>query len=87
MVPGVETVGRWWNGSWGRLARRDIWLSTDGRRWVVRFRHGGDDGREGEFVFAEEAEARRLVERLIEVAPGGWRELTAALRRERDRRR
>jgi hypothetical protein len=83
---GVETVGRWWNGSWGRLGRRDIWLSTDGRRWEVRFRDGGADGREGEFAFADEVQARGFVQRQIETAPGQWKDLTAALRAERDRR-
>jgi hypothetical protein len=83
----MVVVGRWWNGLWGRLARRDIWLASDGRSWLVRFREGGDDGREGEFAFADEAEARRLVQRLMETAPGDWKDLTAVLRAERSRSR
>jgi hypothetical protein len=42
----VEVRGRWWNGSWGRMARRDIWLLSDGRLWRVRGRLGGDGGQE-----------------------------------------
>ncbi|SCG72686.1 hypothetical protein [Micromonospora inositola] len=38
----VAVRGRWWNGSWGSMARRDIWLLSEGRLWRVGGRHGGD---------------------------------------------
>jgi hypothetical protein len=41
----MDLVGRWWNGRWGRLARRDVWLR---RRtvWEVEARQGeNDDGK------------------------------------------
>jgi hypothetical protein len=36
----MDLVGRWWNGQYGRLARRDTWLTSDGRTWHVRARQG-----------------------------------------------
>jgi hypothetical protein len=35
----VQLVQRWWNGRFGRLARRDIWLEQD-TTWQVRSRKG-----------------------------------------------
>lgn len=26
-------VRHWWNGTWGRLARRDVYIRTEGRSW------------------------------------------------------
>ena len=55
----VEVRGRWWNQAWARMARRDIWLLSDGRLWRVRGRLGGDGGQEVSYDFADEA-SRRL---------------------------
>jgi hypothetical protein len=75
----VDVVGRWWNGLFGRLSRRDIWLSQE-TRWHVRARQGdADTGRELHWDYATEAEARAMVKRLMSAnGPGSWRELTAA---------
>jgi hypothetical protein len=72
----VEVVGRWWNGIWGRLARRDIWLARR-THWQVRARQGdSESGRELLWQFDSEAEARAMVQRLIRAGgPGSWREL------------
>jgi hypothetical protein len=39
-------IGHWWNGHWGRLARRDVWLDQrpDG---VFEIRWSGGDWGEG----------------------------------------
>ncbi len=73
----METVGRWWNGTWGRLSRRDVYLRT-GPVWEVEARQGGVDGSSRTWRFDSEAEARAFVERCL-VGPGTWRELSGYL--------
>ncbi len=34
----------WWNGRWGRLARRDVWLHHDAGRWWLEAQSGGQEG-------------------------------------------
>lgn len=84
---GVQVQGRWWNGAWGRIARRDIWLLSDGRLWRVRGRVGGDGGREVCYEFEDEDLARGMVSRMMASSTGTWRDLTAALRHEATRLR
>ncbi|RZU75867.1 hypothetical protein EV384_4439 [Micromonospora kangleipakensis] len=83
----MEVKGRWWNGNWGRIARRDIWLLSDGHRWRVRGRLGGDGGREVAYEFDDEQQARAMVNRMMETSAGAWRDLTEALRQEAQRLR
>ncbi|GAB3330798.1 hypothetical protein RMN56_12780 [Micromonospora halotolerans] len=83
----MEVWGRWWNGSWGRMARRDIWLLSDGRLWRVRGRLGGDDGQEVSYDFPDERAARSMVDRMKKTSAGTWRDLTEAIRQESNRRR
>jgi hypothetical protein len=71
----VDLVARWWNGERDRAARRDIWLTSDGQRWVVRARHSAD-GREVHQEFTREYEAHAMVDRLIAAAPGRWKDIT-----------
>ncbi|GGM26363.1 hypothetical protein GCM10011608_08840 [Micromonospora sonchi] len=66
----MELRGRWWNGSWGRMARRDIWLLFDGRLWRVRGRLGGDEGREVSYDFTDEGPARTMVDRMMKTLAG-----------------
>lgn len=68
------------------MARRDIWLMSDGHRWRVRGRLGGDDGREVNHHLDAEASARAMGDRMMKTSVGSWRDLTEALR-ESDRRR
>ncbi|MFU8851122.1 hypothetical protein ACNAW0_09085 [Micromonospora sp. SL1-18] len=82
----MEVRGRWWNGSWGRMARRDIWLLSDRRLWRVRGRLGGDEGQEVSYDFPDEASARSMVDRMMKTSTGTWRDLTEALRQESNRR-
>jgi hypothetical protein len=77
----VDLVARWWNGQSGRLARRDIWLTFDGRVWKVRARHGGVEGREVCYDFVREYEARAMVDRLVATAPGTWKDITKIVQR------
>ena len=74
----MELVGRWWNGIWSRMGRRDIWLYRQ-VVWHVRARDGdGDAARELRLRFPDEQSARDMVRRLqAAVGPGQWRELTA----------
>ena len=70
-------MGRWWNGKYGRTARRDVWLyqvSRDG--FVVHARHGGSEGELRRWSAMREYEARNLVDRLKRTAGGQWRDLT-----------
>jgi hypothetical protein len=73
----VELVGRWWNGIWGQLARRDIWLYSE-TVWHVHAREG-DTGNSHElkWSYPDEGPARAMVDRLIRApGPGEWRDLT-----------
>jgi hypothetical protein len=69
----METVGKWWNGTWGRLARRDVFLRV-GTLWEVEAREGGADGRSRIWRFLSEEEARAFAERCM-TRPGKWRDL------------
>lgn len=40
----MEQRKHWWNGRWGRLARRDVFLRVDADRWHVEQRAGGAEG-------------------------------------------
>lgn len=40
----VRVEQHWWNGS-VRLARRDVYVRTDGEMWEVEAQMGGPDGR------------------------------------------
>jgi len=36
----MERRKHWWNGTWGRLVRRDLYLYEDGNKWTVEARLG-----------------------------------------------
>ena len=84
-------MGRYWNGTFGRMARRDIWLTAGADGWYVRAREGGEDGKEiPERTFADEEQARNFVRRLMVSSPGqvdNWKDITEAVQRQEDRRR
>lgn len=72
----MQLVQRWWNGRFGRLARRDVWLEQ-GTVWRVRARQGDGDSPMKTWTFTERSEAEALVQRLLTVKPGDeWRDLT-----------
>jgi hypothetical protein len=71
----VETRKQWWNGRWGRIARRDIFIHVDGDAWMVEARDGGADGRHR--FLDDETEAAALdIARDLMMSSNGWRELT-----------
>jgi hypothetical protein len=70
-----ELVERWWNGRFGRLARRDVWLYGSAT-WRVESREGdADSGRGNTWTFDDEEQARAMVRRLLETGGDGWRDL------------
>ncbi|MEU7612322.1 hypothetical protein [Micromonospora sp. NPDC049204] len=69
-----EVVTRWWNGTWGRLTRRDVWLARE-VRWHVIARAGDTEtGKVLRWEFDTEDAARRMVRRLVQADGGQWRE-------------
>jgi hypothetical protein len=67
----------WWNGKWGQLARRDIWLKRD-QVWRVEARQGDGDSRVWSHEYPTEAEARAAVAEVMDRTggPGEWKDLT-----------
>jgi len=39
-----SVVKHWWNGRWGRLTRRDVYVRTHGKRYELELREGGSEG-------------------------------------------
>jgi hypothetical protein len=76
----VELRGRWWNGRYGRLARRDIWLYTDGTTWRVEARNGDGDSAKWHHDYVDGTEARAVVAAMIDRTggPTEWRDLCSA---------
>ncbi|MEU7171471.1 MULTISPECIES: hypothetical protein [Micromonospora] len=70
-----EVVRRWWNGRWGRLARRDVWLVRQ-TRWSVIARAGDSEtGKVLRWDFDTQRDAGLMVERLLRADTAGqWRE-------------
>ncbi len=68
----------WWNGRWGRLARREIFVKPVDGRWVVELRRGGEGGRSRARTFGSEAEALDWVENAVLEADGGWRQVDSS---------
>lgn len=71
----MERRKHWWNGVWGKLSRRDVFLYRDGDRWLVEARRGGAEGGSRWFEQDQENAALEDVRRLL-VGPGEWRELS-----------
>jgi len=84
-VMAMELVGKWWNGRWGKLARRDIWLYAH-KGWLVQARNGDSNTpkKEWHFPAAAEAEARAWVDRLIATGGDGWKDMIDVYRRDRE---
>lgn len=61
----VEQRKHWWNGKWGRIARRDVLLYEDGGQWWVQARDGGADGRSRWLDYGDEDTAMNSVRALM----------------------
>jgi hypothetical protein len=64
----------WWNGKWGRLARRDVLLYEEGGVWWVEARQGGAEGRSRWLAHIDEDSALDTVRRLTS-GPERWRDM------------
>jgi hypothetical protein len=71
----MEHRKHWWNGRWGRLARKDVLLRTDGDQWLVEQRAGGAEGVSRFFEFDSEEAAYDAVRALL-AGSEDWRELS-----------
>ena len=69
----MEQRKHWWNGKWGRLARRDVFLRVDADRWHVEQRAGGAEGVSQfyEYDSADEASMEKLAADAAALAAGG----------------
>jgi hypothetical protein len=66
----------WWNGSYSRRGRRDVYIRSDGEKWEVMARIGGDDGA----ARVQECPGRSSAVILARAWRGGspgWREIFA----------
>jgi hypothetical protein len=73
----MRLVQRWWNGRFGRLARRDIWLEHD-EVWQVRARHGDGDSKVKTWTFPSRDQAEAMLHRLKDTGGDGWTDITEA---------
>jgi hypothetical protein len=61
----MARVSWWWNGKWGRLARRDVEIHHEPESWVVEARQGGSEGHSQRWAAATEDEAGKMAEQLM----------------------
>ena len=71
----MERRKHWWNGTWGRLGRRDVYLYEDAGHWLVEARDGGAEGRSRWYEFHDETDALGCIGGLL-AQPGEWREVS-----------
>jgi len=72
----------WWNGRWGRLARRDVFVGPLDGRWAVELRRGGVGGRSRTKMFGSEDDALVWIETVFLAAEEGWREIDVSSSRK-----
>ncbi|WP_433210965.1 hypothetical protein ACQP00_49555 [Dactylosporangium sp. CS-047395] len=79
---------RWWNGSWSRLTRRDVYVRNAAEgRWQVELRRGGPEGRVRTREFGTEREAVEWIEASVVGIEADWREIVAARPKRKPRNR
>ncbi len=71
----MEQRKHWWNGKWGRLARRDVFLRVNADRWHVEQRAGGAEGVSQFYEYSSVEEAEETVRALLH-GTDTWRELS-----------
>lgn len=69
-------LNHWWNGSWGRLTRRDVWLEElpDGR-FLVRWRGGDWWQRDGRYTTRSPKVAVAVLRQLLGEDRSGWQQI------------
>lgn len=71
----MELIGHWWNGQWGTLGRRDVWLEQlDDGRFRVRWRGRDWRDRDGQYVTRSAKVAVAAVRSLVDDG-GTWKQL------------
>lgn len=71
----MQLVTHWWNGTWGTMTRRDVWLEQlDDGRFQVRWRGGDWRDRDGRYITRSPKVAVAAVRALLSTGTG-WREL------------
>ncbi len=73
----MEQRKHWWNGKWGRIARKDVFLRVNGDIWHVEARAGGAEGVSQFFEYDSEDAALETVRAML-TGPGTWRELSTS---------
>lgn len=71
----IDLVAVWWNGRWGHVARRNIYLRTDGIAYEVEANEDAGEGPCRFWTLPDEVIALALVADLME-GDEGWRETT-----------
>jgi hypothetical protein len=71
----VELVAHWWNGQWGTLNRRDVWLERlDDGRFRVRWRGPDWHDRDGQYTTRSAKVAVAAARALVDDG-GTWKQL------------
>jgi hypothetical protein len=70
-------VRHWWNGNYGRLSRRDVYVRTDGSGFELELREGGSEGRTWKRVYDELWQADEEAGRHRDPAMS-WRDISKA---------
>jgi hypothetical protein len=71
----MQLVKRWWNGRFGRIARRDVWLERE-EIWHVKARNGDGDSPVKAWVYPDRNQAEAMVQRLLPTGGDDWKDLT-----------
>jgi hypothetical protein len=61
----VARVSWWWNGKWGRLARRDVEIHHVPESWTVEAREGGPEGKSQRWRAASQDQAQQIADQLM----------------------
>lgn len=72
-----DLVERWWNGKYGRLARKEVRVYHEvAERWTVEVAAGElDDARVKAVQFADERSAREYATHCRDAVPDNWKSL------------
>lgn len=80
MLAGMAVVRHWWNQKWGRIARRDVYVRSDGGRFEVEVVQGGAEGKRWVALFDTAEEAIGEAESHLVDPNDDWRDVSDAHR-------